>query len=90
LNREDIYHSSFGSHKYSQEELVAEFCSAMLCGKAGIAQRELIESAAAYIQHWGRKLKPEMLVLGSRAARKAYQHITGEESVDGIRKEDAA
>jgi antirestriction protein ArdC len=87
LNRAAIQHVNFGSHKYSQEELVAEFCSAMLCGKAGISQNT-IENSAAYIKGWSSKLKPEMLVLGSREARKAYEFITGEYSVNSSRSED--
>lgn len=89
LNRDGIQKINFGSHLYSEEELVAEFGSAMLCGRAGIAQRT-IENSAAYIKGWSKKLKPEMLVLGSRAARKAYQFITGEASVEGLKAEVAA
>jgi len=41
--------SFFGSHTYSQEELVAEFAASMLCGVSGIEQAT-IENSAAYIQ----------------------------------------
>lgn len=80
---------NFGNHKYSKEELVAEFGAAMLCGRAGIAQKT-IENSAAYIKGWGKKLDPEMLVIGSREARKAYQCITGEVAVEGLKEEAAA
>jgi antirestriction protein ArdC len=89
LNREGLMSSTFGSHAYSEEELVAEFCAAMLCGRAGIAQR-VIENSASYIKGWSKKLKPEMLVLASRAGQKAYRHITGETSVEAEPKENAA
>jgi antirestriction protein ArdC len=67
-------HVSFASHAYSQEELVAEFGAAMLCGKAGIATKT-IENSAAYIKLWERKLTPEMLIFGSREARKAFDYV---------------
>jgi len=67
-----------GSHEYSQEELVAEFCSAMLCAQAGIDQ-EVIENQAAYIAGWHKRLRgdPEALVFASRDANKAFNHIVG-------------
>ena len=85
LNRDAVQHVSFGSHLYSQEELVAEFGAAMLCGKAGIA-KSIIENSAAYIKSWSNKLNPEMLILGSREARKAFEYMVGEAEV----KEEAA
>jgi antirestriction protein ArdC len=68
---------SLGNPLYSEEELVAEFGAAMLCGRAGIAMKT-IENSASYIKSWSAKLNPEMLVLGSRAARKAFELIIGE------------
>ena len=79
LNRDAVQHVNFGSHLYSEEELVAEFGAAMLCGKASV-----IENSAAYIKSWSKKLKPEMLVLGSRAARKAFEYVIGEEVADEV------
>jgi len=76
LNRAAVQHPSFGSHEYSEEELVAEFGAAMLCGKAGIATKT-IENSASYIKSWSKKLTPEMLVLGSREARKAFEYVIG-------------
>jgi antirestriction protein ArdC len=81
LNRETIQSSKFASHSYSQEELVAEFGAAMLCGKAGIAART-IENSAAYISGWSKALNPEVLVLGSREARKAFEYIVGQEDYE--------
>jgi antirestriction protein ArdC len=83
LNRAAIQHVSFASHAYSEEELVAEFTAAMLCGKAGIATK-VIENSAAYIKSWSRKLKPEMLVLGSREARKAFEYLVGETAAEEV------
>ena len=84
LSRDAVQHVSFGSHEYSEEELVAEFGSAMLCGKAGIATK-IIENSASYIKGWSKKLTPEMLVLGSRAARKAFEYVIG-----GVAAEEVA
>lgn len=83
LNRE--LDCNFGSHDYSREELVAEFCAAMLCANTGIAQ-STIENSAAYVKNWLDKLKgnPEMLVFASREANKAYNHILG----NSFNKED--
>ena len=81
LNRDAIQQVSFSSHAYSEEELVAEFCAAMLCGKAGIA-KSIIENSAAYIKSWSRKLNPEMLILGSREARKAFEYVIGESAAE--------
>jgi antirestriction protein ArdC len=83
LNRDAIQQVNFASHAYSEEELVAEFCAAMLCGKAGIAM-STIENSAAYIKGWASKLKPEILVLGSRAARKAFECIVGEAAAEEV------
>jgi len=83
LNRDAIQHISFASHAYSQEELVAEFGAAMLCGKAGVATK-VIENSAAYIKSWAKKLKPEMLVLGSREARKAFEYVVGEAAAEEV------
>lgn len=82
LNRESLTQiKSRGDHMYSEEELVAEFGAAMLCGKAGIATR-IIQNSAAYIKHWGEKLDAEMLVLASRAAKKAFKYMTGEKEAE--------
>lgn len=81
LNRPELMNNlaSFGTHDYSQEELVAEFTAAMLCGEAGIAPLTL-ENSAAYIKTWHKRLKnnPEMLVLACRSANKAKRFILGE------------
>ena len=68
--------SYFGSHDYSQEELVAEFGASMLCGVSGIEQKT-IENSAAYIQGWLKVLKNDKkcLVLAAAQAQKAADFI---------------
>lgn len=69
----------FGSHQYSQEELVAELTSAFLCGYTGISQ-DTIENSAGYIQHWSEKLRenPSWFHFASLQAQKAFEHIMGD------------
>lgn len=71
--------SSFGNHAYSEEELVAEFGAAFLCGAAGIEKREVLENSAAYLKHWASKLKdnPKWVVQAASAAQKAADHVLG-------------
>lgn len=84
LNREAVAKSAamFGSHEYSQEELVAEFTAAMLSSTCGIASAT-IENSAAYVKGWHKRLKkdPECLVMASRQANKAYHYIIGTDVV---------
>jgi antirestriction protein ArdC len=69
----------FGNHEYSQEELVAEFTAAMLCGVAGIEQ-QTIENSAAYIQGWLKALQNDkkLAVIAAGQAQKAADLILGE------------
>lgn len=68
----------FGSHKYSYEELIAEFCAAMCCAEVGI-EKPIIDNSAAYLKSWVAKLKdkPKQLVTAAGAAQKAFDHIVG-------------
>ncbi|MGE7191797.1 ArdC family protein [Lysinibacillus fusiformis] len=68
----------FGSEDYSKEELVAEIGAAMLCGKAGIVNRT-IDNTAAYIKSWLRVLQDDktMVVSAAAQAQKAADHILG-------------
>jgi antirestriction protein ArdC len=69
LGRKGILEPSyFGSHEYSQEELVAEFGASMLCGVSGIEQ-STIENSAAYIQGWLKVLKNDKKLLVHAAAQ---------------------
>jgi antirestriction protein ArdC len=81
LNRKGITDPSyFGSHDYSQEELVAEFGASMLCGVSGIEQ-SIIENSAAYIQGWLKVLKNDkkLLVLAAAQGQKSADYILGKE-----------
>lgn len=77
LCRKGIHEPSyFGSHDYSQEELVAEFGASMLCGFAGIEQ-QTIENSAAYIQGWLKVLKNDkkLAIVAAGQAQKAADFI---------------
>ena len=72
--------NSFGSHEYSQEELVAEMTSAYLCGRTNWNVPQLDQSAA-YIQGWLKVLdgNKEILQKAASEAEKAYEFILGKE-----------
>ena len=77
LSRKGILEPSyFGSHDYSQEELVAEFWASMLCGFAGIEQQTL-ENSAAYIQGWLKVLKNDqkLAIMAAGQAQRAADFI---------------
>jgi len=69
----------FGSHKYSKEELVAEFGAAFLCGITGIENTQTVDNSAAYLKHWLGKLQNDrkLLVHAASAAQKAVDMIAG-------------
>ena len=71
----------YGSHEYSQEELVAEMGAAFLLAEAGIDSDTLTDNSASYIQSWLKALKndPKLVVLAGAQAQKAVDHITGRE-----------
>lgn len=75
--------SHFGSHNYSQEELVAEFSSSMLCAHAGIEQ-QTITNSAAYIQNWLIALKNDkkLAIIAASQATKAANYIIGKKEDD--------
>jgi antirestriction protein ArdC len=68
--------NKFGSHSYSQEELVAEMTSAFLCGYCGILL-STETNQAAYLRGWLQKLKsdPTMLIKAGSEAQKAFDFI---------------
>lgn len=68
----------FGSHQYSQEELVAEFCALYLCAESGI-ERTVEANSTSYLKHWASKLRedPRMLVLAAQRAQHAADFILG-------------
>lgn len=80
LNRDGIAKfDSFGSHQYSREELVAEFCAAFLCASAGIENARTVENSAAYLRYWLAAVKeePGVLVRAASQAQKAADLILG-------------
>ena len=66
---------SFGSEKYSKEELIAEMGAAMLCAITGIENQ--IEMSAAYIASWLSALKddPKLVMQAAGKAQKAADFI---------------
>ncbi len=77
LNRHEKFSNlNFGSKDYSIEELVAEMGAAYLCGICGI-ENSTIDSSAAYIQGWLKKLKNDkkFIVSSSGLAQKAVDYI---------------
>lgn len=68
---------AFGSHQYSQEELVAEFTAAFLAQRAGI-DSATIDNSAAYLASWLKVLKSDskMLVVAAGQAQKAADFIS--------------
>jgi len=72
---------NFGSHSYSQEELIAEMGAAYLCGICGIEQ-QTIPNSTAYIQSWIRTFKndPKILVIAAAQAQKAVGYILNDHS----------
>jgi antirestriction protein ArdC len=69
---------------YSEEELVAEMGSAMLCATSDIDLSVTIENAAAYIDHWRRKVSEDkrLVVRASSKAQKAVDWIVGRRDND--------
>jgi antirestriction protein ArdC len=76
LNRENKYEKAGFEDVYSNEELVAEISSSILCAYAGISPRT-IQNQAAYIQHWLKRLKDDkrLIVAASSLAQKAADYI---------------
>jgi len=68
----------FGSHQYSEEELVAEMGASFLSAHTGINTQPIVENSAAYLKHWLGKLKkePKLLVHSASRAQKALDYIT--------------
>lgn len=80
LNRKAINDPiSYGSHQYSQEELVAELTATFLCSEAGIENATVIENSAAYLKGWWSKLKaePKLFAMAAAQAVKAAKRVLG-------------
>ena len=68
----------FGSERYSQEELVAEFAAAFLGSEAGIDPSR-VEQSASYIDSWLRALEDDrrLAVVAAGQAQRAADHVLG-------------
>lgn len=77
IGRDEIG-TSFGSHEYSREELVAEFAAALLADECGMSE-ETLDNSAAYVQHWLQFIASDPSVLSAAAAdaEKAVAFILG-------------
>jgi antirestriction protein ArdC len=82
LNRDGLVNrkGGRGGEDYSQEELVAEFCSAMLCGMCGL-EKSILDNQTAYIKNWLNRLRTgdgnKFLISAVSQAQKACDHILG-------------
>jgi antirestriction protein ArdC len=67
----------YGSHDYSQEELVAEMGAAFLAAEAGIDAEGLMDNSAAYVASWLKALRNDkkLVVFAGAQAQKAVDHI---------------
>lgn len=77
LNREGITcFDKFGSHRYSIEELIAEFTAANLCGMCNIDNVQ-VDNSVAYISSWSKRFKEDknIIVKAASEAHKATQYI---------------
>lgn len=80
---------NFGTHKYSKEELVAEFTASFLCGVAGILPKTE-ENSAAYIKSWLAKFKEDnrVLIQAAAKAQKAADYIQGKKELEEVREDN--
>lgn len=79
LNRSGIVQSTgFGTANYGEEELIAEFGSAFLCGVTGI-ETKTVKNSAAYIEGWRSKIAADkkLVVMAAARAQKAADLILG-------------
>ncbi len=84
LKREGVTQNwGFGSHEYSDEELLAEMTASFLSGVAGIEQKTM-QSSAAYLNGWLKKMKadPKFIIQVSSRAQKAADYILGHHDED--------
>lgn len=66
----------FGSHTYAKEELIAEMGASFLCGRAGI-ENKVIENSAAYIDNWMRRIRKDqtLVIKAASQAQKAADYV---------------
>jgi len=83
--------NGFGTHAYSQEELVAEMTSAFLCGYCGILLCTETNQAA-YLKGWLKRLKadPSLLIKAGGQAQKAFDYILDTKAKEQVLEEAIA
>ena len=71
--------AKFASHAYCQEELVAEFGAAFLCGICGLAPQTL-DNSSAYIAHWVERLQKDksLVIKAASQAQRAVDFMVGQ------------
>ncbi len=76
----------FGSHTYSEEELVAEMGASFLSAHCEISSAPMVENSAAYLKHWVEKMREDkrILVQAATRAQKAFDYICGIEYAEKI------
>src|SRR6266566_2435831 len=81
--------AGFGSQSYSKEELVAEMGAAFLCGRSGIVERT-IDNSAAYVASWLQRLKDDarLVVQAAAQAQKAADFILGKRANEPAQPQD--
>ena len=74
--------AKFASHAYCQEELLAEFGVAFLCGICGIAPQTL-DNSSAYIARWVERLQKDttLVIKAATQAQRAVDFILGKTQV---------
>lgn len=80
LKREGVVNfDRFGSHQYSEEELVAEMGASYLTAITGIQNSEILENSVAYLQNWIKAIKGDVSLIMKAAgkAQKATDLILG-------------
>ncbi len=77
LNRPGLTKVSFGSEKYSQEELVAEIGAASILNGLGIESANSFTNSVAYIDGWLSQLhkNKRLIVNAASAAEKAVRYV---------------
>lgn len=87
LNRS--FGKKFGDDTYSQEELIAEIASTLICGELGLSGDDLLlENHEAYVQNWisDLKEKPSTLFSSIQSAQKATDYVLETAEVEKLRE----
>lgn len=71
--------ASFGSERYSKEELTAEIGASLLCAHCGIDNSEAADNSIAYLRSWLKALQDDvtLIVSASAKAQQAADFILG-------------